>query len=70
MNVLAVQEDAARDADAPDQLVHAVEAAEQRGFAAAGRTDNRGNRLGLDADIHVLQGVKVAVVEVEAGFLS
>ena len=51
-DVLAVDEDLAGDAHPLDEVVHAVEAAEQGGFAAARGPDDGGDLpgVGIEAD--------------------
>ncbi len=46
-------------------LVHAVEAAHEGGFAAAGGADERGGVVGGDVQVDVLQGVRCAVPRVQ-----
>src|SRR4051812_31289531 len=46
-------------------LVHAVEAAHERRLATAGGTDDRRDPVGSDANRHVLDRAKVAVVRRE-----
>ena len=46
-------------------LVHAVKGAQNRGLATAGRTDKSSDLVGLNAHVHVLNGQKVSVVDVE-----
>ena len=64
VDVLAVEADVARDAAAFNEVVHAVERAQQGGLAAAGRADERGDLVGLDVEIDTMQGMKIAVVQV------
>ncbi len=64
MDVVAVEHDGAGDARAVDRVVHAVEAAQERGLAAAGRTDHRQHFAAADVDAHALDGVLLAVVDV------
>src|SRR3712207_6972188 len=45
----AVEADRPRVADARDDVVQAVDRAQERGLAAAGRADERGHRPGRDA---------------------
>ena len=51
-------------------LVDPIEAAEQRRLAAAGRADQRGDDARTDADRDVLEGLKLAVPEVEIAGLD
>jgi hypothetical protein len=65
VEVVAVDEHLALDARAGDDLVHAVERAEERGLAAARRADEGGDAAGLDLEAHALDGEELAVVDVE-----
>ncbi|MDQ1174686.1 hypothetical protein QE430_002993 [Microbacterium testaceum] len=65
VEVVAVDEHAALHVTAGDDLVHAVEGAQERGLAAAGGSDERGDRAGLDVDRDALDREEVAVVDVE-----
>ena len=60
-DVLAVEADLALDAGARDQVVHPVEAAQERRLAAAGRADQRQDRAGLDDKRDVAYGDLLAV---------
>jgi hypothetical protein len=62
---LTVQQDLALDAADVDQVVHAVEAAQQRGLAAAARPDEGGNPVAGDVHGDALEGHLVAVIEPE-----
>ena len=64
VDVLAVQTDVARDLAALNQIVHAVERAQQGGLAAAGRADKGRDLVGLDIQINIVQGMEIPVVEV------
>ena len=44
--------------------MHAVERAQHRGLATAGRSDESGDLVGFDVDVHIFHGQKVAVVDV------
>ena len=65
VEVGAVHEHLALDARAGDDLVHAVDGAEEGGLAATGRANERRHRIGLDRERHVLDGQEVAVEDVE-----
>ena len=54
VDVLAVERHEPFDPRAGDQVVHPVQAAQERGLAAAGRADERGDRVLLDGDGDVL----------------
>ena len=47
-------------------LVDAVEAAQQRGFAAARGADQRRDDARLDIDRHILQRLELAIPQVES----
>ena len=61
VEVLAVVEDRAVDRRARDQVVHAVEAADQRALAAARRPDQGGDAVAADVERDVAHG-RIAVV--------
>ena len=63
---LAVVVEPALDAGAGDEVVHPVQAAEERALAAARRADQGGDLVAPDAQRHVAQRLERAVVEVEA----
>src|SRR5690606_26393003 len=65
VDVLAVQQHLALGVRAGQDLVHAVDGAEEGRLAAAGRPDEGGDRPGLDADVHTLDSQEAAVVDVE-----
>jgi hypothetical protein len=60
-----MQADLTLDAAAVDQVVHAVEAAQQRGLATAAGADERGDLLLRDAQADVLQRLLGAVEQIE-----
>ena len=60
-----VDQDAAVDPHALHEVVHAVEAAQQGRFPAPGRADEGRNRIPVDLEIDVLQGMERAVIEVD-----
>ena len=64
-DVLPFEPDVALDADAGDQIVHAVEGLQKGGFAAAGRADEGGDLLFAHVQGDVLQGLEIAVPEVQ-----
>ena len=65
VDVLAQNPDLARGGDVAVALVDAVEAAQQRGLAAAGRADERGDEAVLDVHGDVDQRLELAVPEVQ-----
>ena len=64
VQVLAFEQHLALDVSARDDLVHTVQGAQHGGLAAAGRADEGGDLVRLDADVHIFHGQKVAVVDV------
>ena len=70
VDVHAVEHDLALGARAGDQLVHAVEAADERRLAAAGRPDDGGHPVCLELDVDILQGLSLAVVGTQPFDLS
>ena len=65
VNIVPADLDRAFDADVVNQVVHAVEAAEQGGFAAAGRADEGGDDLLAERERNVLQRLARAVKQRE-----
>ncbi len=57
--------DGALDAGAGDEVVHAVEGAQEGGLAAARGADERGDLVLGDGEVHVLDGVEAAVEDVD-----
>ena len=47
------------------ELVHAVEGAQQRGFAATGRADERGHHFFRDVQVDVLERAEIPVIEIQ-----
>ena len=67
VDVLAVEPDGALDPRPGGQLVHPVERAQEGALAAAGRADDRRDRMRLDGQRDVPDGAERAVVDVELG---
>jgi hypothetical protein len=67
VDVLAVEEHLPLDPRARDEVVHAVEAAQERRLPAARRPDERGDVVPGDPDGDVPEGLEVPVVEVQVG---
>jgi hypothetical protein len=66
VDILVIEEDATlADAGAGDAVVHAVEAAEEGGFAAAGGADESGDLVAGDDEADLFEGGGVAVGEVD-----
>src|SRR5204863_6474582 len=61
VEILAVVEDRAGDARPLDQIVHAVQAPEERRLAAATRSDDRGDPVAVRGEGDVLHRDEVAV---------
>src|SRR5262249_6207656 len=49
--------------EAAHQVVHAVDAAQDRALAAAGRADERGDTVARNAQLRIADGEEVAVVD-------
>src|SRR5580692_6918762 len=62
--VFAVEQNFTDDAGAAHGFVHAVESANQRRFSAARRTDESSHAIGSDLQADGMQGVELAIVEV------
>src|SRR5439155_421566 len=60
VNVLSEQTNFTRQAGASNQLVHAIERAQQSGFAATTRADDGGDSSGLDLRGHVEERLVLA----------
>jgi len=48
-----------------DEIVHPIEATQQRGLPAAGRSDEGGDRSLGNAQINVMQHLMLAILEIE-----
>ena len=68
--MLSMQDRAARDARAVDQIVHAIDATQQRGLAATGRSDERRDGARRDVKIDIEQDLMVPVGEIEVAHLN
>jgi hypothetical protein len=67
VQILAVEEDLSVDTSAEDQVVHPVEAADERALAAARGADEGRHLVPADVESDVLQRAERAVVDVEVG---
>ncbi len=65
VDVLPFELDRAGHPRRRNRVVHAVEAAQERRFAAARRTDERGDAVVVDVDRDTLQGLLVTVEDVD-----
>jgi hypothetical protein len=65
IDLLALDQDSAIDANTLDHVVHPVETTQKRGLATARRTDECGDLVSRDLQIDLLQGLDLAVVKVE-----
>ena len=65
VRILAVQRDLALDAAALHEVVHAVEAFQQRGLAAARRADERRHLVLGELKVDALQRMEILVVQIE-----
>ncbi len=76
VDVVAIEVDGAFDTAAVDQIIHAVEAAQQSRLAATGRADKGRHTLARDVHADVIQRLLLAVVKAEVrhfdghGFVS
>ncbi len=61
INADVADADLAFDARLGNGLVHAIETANESGFAATGRANQRGRAVGEHADVDVEQGLRLAV---------
>ena len=62
INIIAVKQNFACYTAAFNQIVHTVQAAQQGGFAAAGRPDECSDFFFTDMHVDILQCVKFAVI--------
>src|SRR5206468_5759609 len=69
-NVAAIEHDLACRALGRIEGVHAVEGAQQRRLAAPRRTDERGDAALRNVEIDVLEGLEVAVKEMEMTYCN
>ena len=60
-----LEEDFAFDSGARDEIVHAVEAAQQSALSTAGRPDESRNRVSVDGHVYVSESAEGLVVEAE-----
>ncbi len=70
VDVLAHDPDRALDAHVVDALVDAIDAAQERRLAAAGRPDQRGDDALLDVQVDIEQRLKQPVPEIDAAGLD
>ena len=61
VDILVVERDLAGDAAGLDRIVHAVEAAQESGLAAAGGADQCRHRIGTDLQIDIEERTLVAI---------
>ena len=64
-DILAIQGNFALQARVAERFVHAVQRAQQRGFAAAGRPDQRRDLVGGHVHGDVVQRLVLAVVKIQ-----
>jgi len=65
VDVLSVEQDLSIDADPRHVVEHAVQAAQKRGLAASGWTDDRGNAMFRNLEGYRVEGQETAVVNAE-----
>jgi hypothetical protein len=66
VNIVAVEGNQPVDPRRRDGVVHAVQAAQERGFAAARRADQRQHLIASDVETDIFDGVLVAIMNVDA----
>ena len=69
-DVLAVEKDFASETGVPDGVVHAIQRAEESGFSATGRTNDRSNFVDRDVQAQVKDRLLWAIEEIEIGDLK
>ena len=70
INVSTVERNAAGHAGAGNQIVHPVQAAQQRALAASARPDKRRRLMRRDGDVHIKQRLFRAVPKIDIGNLN
>src|SRR5699024_26886 len=65
VDVLAIEHDLAFDVGTRYDLMHPVDGTQHGGLAATGWSDEGGDRTCRDLEVHVLDGVEIAVVDVD-----
>ncbi len=70
VEVVPVEQHFALDARVGDDLVHAIQTAEQGRFAATRGADQRGDQAGLETHVDVLDGLVLAVVSAQIPHLK
>src|SRR5215211_7434499 len=65
VQIFAFKEHCTFDAGASEQLIHAVEGAQECAFSASGGTDNGCDLVPFDRDIYIHNGAEVTVVNAE-----
>ena len=65
VDVLAVEQDFALDAGVANGFIHAVQGAQECGFAATGRADERGDAVGGNFEVEAEDGLLRTVVKIQ-----
>src|SRR5262249_37566458 len=63
INVTATETNLTLEAETADEVVHAIDAAQHRAFAAAGGTDKGCDSIALDREMCVAHGLEITVME-------
>jgi hypothetical protein len=63
-NIYAIQQHPTGDAHAFDEIVHSIETAKERGFAASRGANDCRNHARLDREVHVQKRTELPIVEV------
>ncbi len=66
-DILAVEKNLAFEPCAPHRLVHAVKGTQERRFATARRTDERGDFVRGDSQVDIEEGLLVAIKKIDLG---
>ena len=64
IDIIAIQQNFTLHATALRQIIHAVQAFEQRGFAAAGGPDKGSDFLFLNIHIDTVQSMEITIIQI------
>ena len=67
---LVSDQDLTFDTAAVDQIVHAVQASQKRGFSAAGRPDQRSDRVFFNFHVQIHQRLLFAIEQIQMVYLK
>src|SRR6185295_989697 len=65
INIPAAEQCLPLDPDTLDEIVHAIEHPQQRGFSATRRADDRGDPFFRDPTVDAFQSVKVPIIKLQ-----